>query len=207
VASELSGKWLGIIPKNNILFMGKAAIGNAISKSFPDVASVKTTLAGLGSLTVEVTERSPYGKWCVIADPNNNCLMIDDQGLAFEKFDQSMQSSATTSTSTAILIVFTSAEPKLDTNIFNKTRFEKLKQFIQSFKSAGFVIDSVKEQDADYFFTLDNGAEIRLQGTDDPEDIASKLFSVEADLQKQADAGRVDYIDLRYGNKVYLKMK
>jgi cell division septal protein FtsQ len=218
VASELAGKWLGIIPKNNFLFLGKSAIADAILRSFPDIANVRAALAGVGVLNIEIEERLPYAKWCAVANLDGNCLMIDEQGFAFEKAGPTLTASSAqirqradlggqTATTTAALTVFTAAEPKYAANIFAQTKFEKLHQFIESFKSAGFAVASVKEEDTDYFFTLSDGSEIRVRSEDNPDDIVTKLSSIGADLQKDGKAASVEYIDLRYGNKVYLKMK
>ena len=134
--------------------------------------------------------------------------MIDDGGLAFQKAELTLATStATTTTNAVVLTIFTSAIPKSAVSIFTQPTFAKLRQFIDSFKTAGFAILSVKEEDTDYFFTLSDGSEIQVQSEDDPNDIVTKLSSIEADLQKEGTAGNVQYIDLRYNNKVYLKMK
>lgn len=199
VVSELSGKWFGIIPKNNFLFMGKSEIANAIRQAFPNVANVKTTLASVGSLAILIEERVPYAKWCEILVSNGDCLMIDDNGFAFEKTVRSV------SASTTALTIFTLAKPRYSADIFEKEKFVKLRQFIDLFKSSGFEIVSVTEKDTDYFIKLDDSSEVRVKSEDVPDDITRKLFSIKTDLQKEGKVGSVEYIDLRYGNKVYVK--
>lgn len=209
VASELSGKWLGIIPRNNFLFMNSGKIIVTIQKSFPDIANVQTVLAGLGNLTIKISKRLPYAKWCSESDIVGDCLIIDNKGFAFKNAEQILSGTTTASTtSETILTIFTKAKPQSETTVFEQKKIDKLRQFIDAFKSADFNVIIVREEDSDYFFTLDNGVEIRIQGEDEPNNIIMKLSSIEADLQKDGnDIGKVNYIDLRYGNKVYLKMK
>lgn len=207
VVSKLAERWLGIIPRNNFLFMSVGGISGAVRSAFPDIANVRTVLAGLGGLTVEVSERAPFANWCSAVSPQN-CYVIDAGGFAFQKPELPIIATTTATTTASILTIFTPTAPKYEANVFDGNGLKNLLGFIKSFQSAGFKIFSVKIKDTDYFFTFSDNSEIMVQGGDNPDDIAAKLSSIESDLQKEgAAAGSVEYIDLRYGNKVYLKMK
>ena len=95
VVSQLSGKWLGIIPKNNFLFIGKESISNTILGSYPNIANVRSVLAGLGNLVIKIKEKTSYARWCGLSAPIGTCLMIDEGGFAVEKDDSSITASTT----------------------------------------------------------------------------------------------------------------
>lgn len=196
VSSAIDFSKFGIFSRRNFLFIDTQNINEAISKAFPDFSKVRTTLAGLGSLVVEVVERSPYAKWCDESS-NSECLIIDNQGFAFES---SSQSRATT-----FLSIFTQSKPVYASEIFDADRFSKLKQIIDSFDKSGYVVVSVTETDADYFLEISNGFEVRIKSDDESSDIIAKLDAIQNDLKNGGNTAPIDYIDLRYGNKVFLK--
>lgn len=198
ISSEIDTSKFGIFNRRNFLFIDTKSISDLVAKSFPDFSKVRTTLAGLGSLVVEVVERSPYAKWCDKSNPEQ-CFIVDDTGFAFKKDNNQ--------NSTTILSIITQTKPVYASVIFNTDKFSKLKDLIGYFNQAGFKIKSVIENDNDYFFKTSDGLEIRIGSDDNPDSIITKLTSIENDLKKENNTSTIDYIDLRYGNKVYIKRR
>lgn len=198
VSVEIDKSKFGFFPKRNFLFVDTGNISALVQKSFPDFSKVHTTLAGLGSLVINVIERSPYAKWCYEND-HQQCLIIDEKGFAFEKENIEM--------ATSTLHIFTKSIPVYETEIFGADKFLKMRQWIDYFGQFKFKIVSVTLIDQDYFMKTHEGLEIRVKSTDDLDSIITKLTSVITDLKKENSTTSIEYIDLRYGNKVFLKRR
>lgn len=198
VSAEIDKSKFGIFSKRNFLFVNTNNISSIIQKSFPDFSKVHTTLAGLGSLVINVIERSPYAKWCYEND-HKQCLIIDEKGFAFEKDELNV--------ATTTLSIFTESKPVYETEIFDIDKFSKMKQWVDYFGQFNFKIVSVTLIDEDYFMKTLDGLEIRVKSTDNLDSIITKLTSIINDLKKENDTTSIDSIDLRHGNKVFLKRK
>jgi len=194
VSSEIDTSRFGIFSRRNFLFVDMDNITALVQKTFPDFSKVRTSLAGLGSLVIEVIERSPYAKWCYELD--KKCLIIDSKGFAFEED----RAGATTT-----LSIFTESKPVYATQLFDADKFSRLKRLVNYLDQSGFTINSVTENGVDYFMETPDNLEIRVNSGDDPDSIIIRLTSIEGELQNGAST--VDYVDLRYGNKVFLKRK
>ena len=196
VISMISKGESWFFPQNNFLFINTVNINDSLQKIFPDFSRVRTTLAGVGNLVVEVSEREAYAKWCEIG--RENCLVIDSQGFAF---DENIKQANTT------LTIKTVSRPVLANEIFSQDKFFGIKKIVDHFNRSGFGILSITENGNDYFIKTINNLEIRIASGDNLESTIIKLISIESDLNKSKDQSSIDYIDLRYGNKVFIKRR
>lgn len=196
VSSEIVADQSWFFPRNNFLFINTGRINNLLQKTFPDFSRVRTTLAGIGNLVIEVSERAPYAIWC---DSNGgHCSIIDSQGFAFDKNSDSRS---------ATLTIFTDSKPTIGGIIFDENKFSEIKKILNHFNQSGFKIISISENKNDYFIKIETDLEVRITSGDELESITTKLISIINDQNSAQDHSSIDYIDLRYGNKVFIKRR
>lgn len=85
--NALAGKYYGLYPRNNILIYPKDAVGKSILRNIPWVASVGV-VGAKNSIFIDVKEREPKYLWC--DDPAKpilelTCYYLDKDGYTFDK--------------------------------------------------------------------------------------------------------------------------
>lgn len=84
VQNEIAGSRLGIIPKDNIFFYPKDALREGLLAAYPTLQSVTLQRDTFSSISVTAIEREPQALWCGDAlNRKSPCLFLDAQGLAY----------------------------------------------------------------------------------------------------------------------------
>lgn len=194
-------------PRTSFLFFPKNFIEQKIIKKFPRVESVSVRIISLTASVIKISERAPYGVWCgAEKDISRKCFFVDKTGLAFDEVLNYADSS---------FIEFKKEESA--GNVLTgeyyiaKDKFADLSSFLEFLRSRGYEPVYVKVSE-------NGGSKILL------EDFGSILFNQKqklADLEGSFDSivrefnfssgsnsgkgSTIDYIDFRFGNKVFLK--
>ncbi|MBI2474266.1 MAG: hypothetical protein HYV68_01055, partial [Candidatus Taylorbacteria bacterium] len=171
----------------------------AIKKAFPEIGLVRTRFNTITELVVEVKEREAAGLWCS-KTVRRGCFFIDYEGLAFKEAVGEMAS-------TTLVLFKTDEQPELKKVAFSPDKLSVYNKFIKVFETAGLKVVSVSDYDSDVYVVLSDGAEIRVRFDDDPEAVASRLATVYESLAKEPKKKPIEYLDLRFGSKVFLKRK
>ncbi|MDD4989509.1 MAG: hypothetical protein PHV42_03745 [Candidatus Pacebacteria bacterium] len=90
VRDDLSGKYWRFISRANSLFYPGQKIETDILNSFPSVENVSVSRPDFHTLLIEVSERKPIALWCegntVSVPPQDTpCFLMDKDGLIFAK--------------------------------------------------------------------------------------------------------------------------
>lgn len=201
----LTGRYFYTIPKSNIFFYPKNKIERAISDAYPRVEHVGIGFKNFHAITVTLIERSPKALWCDSA-VSENCYFLDDQGLIFSAYYHLDD--------TAIdFIKFYSASAVVDPinhQFVSSEYFAKLIDFAGKLKSVGFTVLSFSErQDADFEVKLSGGQRIIFSKDANFDTVLQNFKTLLGNSEFSVDKGfkRVDYLDLRFGNKVFYKTK
>jgi hypothetical protein len=224
--SFLVGRYFYTVPRANILLYPRASIEKEILKSFPRVKKVGIRLRNLHTLAVEIVEREPAGLWCepsdvpiVLLDEKwDDCYFLDDSGYIFHRLDLS---SATSTDSANIMLSsrypvylkFYSLVPfekPVGESYETPERFRSFLEFAKNINSLGLNILAFRErEDADFDIDLVGG--VRLIVSRDA--VFSSVFSNLQAIVSDQDSGGVegfkkaDYVDMRFGNKVFYKRR
>ena len=75
----VAGKYFGIIPKNNYLFLTEEKIKRMLEDEFKKIKSVEISRTFPDRLKITVTERKALIVWC----SGETCHIIDEQGFAY----------------------------------------------------------------------------------------------------------------------------
>ncbi len=214
IATEaMQGSWFGIIPFNSTFFVPESRIRAAIMAAYPDIAAVSIFRDGLTGLSIRVNDRVPIAQWCGIAPSAlakdsadtvdaPECYFFDANGFVYATVDtirpvnqfdvyEALATEVATSSPIGLTLPYADEFP----DAFDFAR--KLASFGSPTVSIVFRGDEVDD-------LLKSGTRITyVLGHES--DAFTALTSARADLNL-AD-GSLDYVDLRFDGKVYLKKK
>ena len=205
VESKLNDGSYRFFSRSNIFLYPKTAIEQGAVAFFPRIKSAVVSRPSLFSRTVVVTveERQPYARWCISTD---ECFQMDATGFVFASAD----ASTTPSSIFAEPYVFSGAlagEPVGQVFIPGRLRglLALLTVLQQQDGLTPLRVSVVSGQD----FSVDfqEGFSLKASFGADAGTLARNLKLV---LDSDALAGKefqIEYVDLRFGNKAYFKLK
>lgn len=194
-------KWL-IVPKDHILFLSKKDIEDFLTEKyrFRDFAVAKKFPA---TIDISITERKTWAVWCPAEGNGNDCLLLDMDGLAFER-------SPAVSGSAILEITDARGGDFLGKNILSEDKFSKIFQMVES---APKTIQSditniyIKKSGETYYLYRKSGFYLIIDGETD---IAKSLENLALALKSgeiKDKQSTLEYLDLRFPDKVFYKFK
>ncbi|MCR4333884.1 MAG: hypothetical protein NUV60_02630 [Patescibacteria group bacterium] len=207
--SEMRGNYLGIIPRDSIFFFPASGIRADILSAHSDIAAVSISRTSLTSISIKTNDRIPIARWCGVAPTLvasstkslKNCFVFDAGGLIF----------AAVASSTQTLNNFKLYAPlegdPLEPLLATLARSEKLPSvfdFARQLDTFGSPTVYVVLRGDEVDDTLASGTRITyVLGHE--QDAFTALVSARSDMNLTD--GSIDYVDLRFDRKVYLKQK
>lgn len=218
--AAMQGNYLGVIPLDSTFFFPEERIRQDIIAAHSDIAAVSIFRDGLTSISIKVDYRTPVARWCgvppdasssdaslaavVMATASStsatSCYLFDASGFVY----------ATTTSSASVnnFAVYESLSQTGDpvgTVLPNAGMLPSAFDFARQLSAFGTTVVAVVFNDNnevdDY---LASGTRIMyVLGSE--QDAYTALLSAKADTNL-AD-GSIDYVDLRFPGKVYLKKK
>lgn len=217
INEELSGNYLFFFPKRNGLLYPRHTIRNDLQETFPRFDQVVVTRENINEIKIVVVERESVYLWCGMhvrnfTDADNPCYYVDEQGYIFSK--------APYFSGTIYFKFFGSNIALPDDNPIGKyvlpsNVWGQVVLLKDDIESLGFAPHSLAIYDkGEYSFLLSSIPEdtrLRIVFSDkyDLKKIGANLASaltvepLKTDIQTKFTS--LEYIDLRYENKVYYK--
>ncbi len=200
----VDGKYFGLIPKSNILFYPKEEILLALRSAFPILDMIEVKRENFSALSVLVVERKPYGVYCGgdLNVPNNTCIFVDKKGFLYKE---------TPTMTSSNFVIFKSASTSLDVNnVIFPSFFDSLKLFIAKLSDLRLEVKQVFEnENKDLEILVKGDTKLFLAPPLDFDSAFENLKTVLSGsiLKENLKVSDVEYIDLRFGNRVYYKLK
>lgn len=210
VEGELQNESHGFISGRNIFIYAFRPLERSIMAHNPIVKNARVSRdTSLGNgIIVDIEERNPYARWCT---EGGSCYKMDDTGLVFAKLGVTPTSSLASpyifsgklSTTTPPSLA---EEPLGDT--FAGVHFVGITNLLRGLGQSGHIAYGASLQnEQDFFIPLEDGFYIKASYGENPDTLVKNLnlvLSSDALKDKKAD---LEYVDLRFGNKVYYKLK
>jgi len=205
----MQGSYLGIIPRNSTFFLSESSIRAPILAAHQDIAAVSIFRNGFTGLSIKVDYRAPIARWCGVSPKSqtasstevtldeSNCYFFDASGFIYSTTTASQPVNSFTvygsieNTQTAIGAILPHAD-KLPA-AFDFAR--QLTQFKSPISSIAF-----REDEVDVF--LKSGTRVTYLLAHE-QDAFTALVSAHANIDLSD--GSVEYVDLRFPGKVYVK--
>ncbi len=212
--AQLNGSYGYLIPRKNALVYPKQAIVRAVTAAFPRFKSVVVNRTDMHTIVITVSELRGHALWCgatATIDMQAPCWFTDDSGKivsAAPQYSGNVYPRFFGGTLSA-----SDAGAPLGKTFLDTATFQNLITFDQQLVTAGFSVKGITLGADEYDIVLDLGkggtAPVRFKPATDfttiEQNLGLALAKPElADLIKK-DKVNLEYLDLRFDNKVYYK--
>jgi cell division septal protein FtsQ len=209
VLADVSGDYLFVFPKNNIFLYPKFKTEADLLQQMPTIAKVNVEAKNFNTLQVMVTERARKALWCgQTLDTSSSCFWLDQDGVAFSAvFDLSLDGNGTT-TYQKYYGGLTGGEPQQyltpDQFYSLSALIDALAQNQQSNSITGIAVDT--QNDATVYF--ENGFKLLFSLSANGGDVYQRfVLALSSDAFANHQLSDFQYLDLRFGDKLYYKLK
>lgn len=205
INSILDRRYFFIFSKRNALIYPKSDISKLVLSKYTRVESVLIKTEGLNILNVLIEERKPLALWCTTPD----CFLIDKNAFIYEKY-----------TNQDSLIRFYGNEESVGPSpigkyAFDKNIFEEMFSTSKAIETFGFKVSDITYKEKNSItFDLENNGRIILSDKKSFEEsldnlksaLSSSVFKAKTSSSSSDQYHKFEYIDLRYGNKVFYRL-
>ena len=201
----LSGSYL-FLPRRNVLIYPKDDLERSIKAHFPRVKEVEVERADLNRLNIYIEERKPDALWCG-DDPDRyrGCFYIDDEGFVFDE--------APFFSGDIFFRYYgggVDVRRPLRSKVASSEWIDNVKVLKDHIEELGLKPISVHIKDDEFDLILERGAFLLFNKAQPMEESLSMLANLIRGGEEEliGDGGpNFLYIDLRFGNRVFYKMK
>lgn len=202
--SAMQGNYFGIIPRDSIFFFPAGRIRSAILADYPDIAAVSIARNGLTAISITPVKRAAVARWCGLAptpDVEEYCYVFDANGFVFA-------ASATTTETLNPFALYAPLEGEtlepLRATLAHAERIPTIFDFARQLGARGSPVARVVIRGDEVDAALLSGTRVTYVLGNEQNAFAAL---VSADENFNLADGSVDYVDLRFDGKVYVKRK
>lgn len=212
----LKGKYLKLFPYDNIFILPEMKLTADLLETFPLLKEIAVRRDFPQKIFITVEERKAEVLWCSGSDsasipasststlnslPKESCAFVDDSGFIFQ--------SAPNFSGAIFLKFFDEREQPSGVGkmMTDSGEFQKLTSFAGLLKEKGFDVSKIILKDAGtYEVHLKESWYILLNDKNEPNQTFGNLELVfDQDIKEKRP--KLDYIDLRFGKKVFYRLK
>ncbi|MDP2593732.1 MAG: hypothetical protein Q8P36_00095 [bacterium] len=227
----MQGSYFGIVPRNSTFFVPTHRIRVAILAAHPDIAALSIKRQGTTGLSIRPSMRTAVGRWCGLAPPvaglaptegvtlppAGGCYFFDPNGFVYAAVPEADASSTlampqTLNTFILYASLMSDASEPINATLADAALLPDAFAFARQLAGLGSPADAIAIRGDEVDILLASGlSRGESRGTrityvlGHEQDAYTALASARASFNLAN--GSVDYIDLRFPGKVYLKKK
>ena len=203
---RLGGKYFWLFPKANIFLIPKDKILTELPEEFKRIKNITLGKKYFGAIAVKLEERNNAVLFC----KKENCVYADEKGFAFEKapyfsgavFLKLIDQRESDDREKEEVI-----EKKIGSILIAESEFDKILEFAKLIeKIGGGILEVILKKENIYEFYTKEGWKIILNDKNELKNAYLNLITA-LDVNIKDKRTKLDYIDLRLGNKIYFKYK
>lgn len=208
-----------VLSRLNIFLYPRGRIEKGVTDYFPRIESAQVSRESMlaQAIVVQVTERKPFALWCA-----DKCFAMDENGFIFAPLEASprggLSAEAGPLTGFAEATSTANAGPVfrggIDASknpigqIFLPEHFRSLLGLFERLRQSGFAPEGAEAKDAlDFTVSFSEGFLLRAAFKDEAQALVRNLQLALAAEPLKGKQDKLEYVDLRFGNRVYYKMK
>ncbi len=206
----MAGKYLYLFPKDNIFLYPKNEIAAKLLTAYPTLKSAVVRAENFSTISIYAEDREPRALWCgnSIASPNP-CLLLGEDGVAY---------AAAPDFSESPYVRYFGELHEGNSNLP-----QGAKQFLspEEFRPLAALADAVVQsqttnavegvfvnEDKDVRMAFTNGFALLFELEDDGGEVFERFtLALTAEPFKSHTLAEFEYLDLRFGDKLYYKLK
>ncbi|MFA7252326.1 MAG: hypothetical protein WC027_00510 [Candidatus Paceibacterota bacterium] len=205
VNKNLAGRYFYLFARNNYLIFPRFTIQQDLLNEFKIFKAVDVSWSNWGTIDIKVSERKPHSVWCGAdpADMKADCYFIDRTGYIFNRAptfsgDIFVRNYRALDTSSPIGQYF------LASNLYLT-----LYRLIDVLAKNNLTVQRVSFDNFDYKFYLATGPTIIFNQKSNLDATFANLITAinSGDLDLVNNAEKINYIDLRFGDKIVVGKK
>jgi cell division septal protein FtsQ len=193
-----AGASWGLFSRQNIIVYPSSELENILAFEFPKIEKVLIMRKPLQQrIEVSITEREPYAQWC----RTDECYSIDRSGYVYEALSATSNDFVTFSggvDESRTKVLRTSVAPEY---------FEQIRTFIAELSDMGLQVVQVTLEGEDARILFADGWELRVALDKDLAATSFNLAAVLDEYELKDRLIRVRYIDMRFDERIYYKMR
>lgn len=203
LAVSMEGDRFYLIPRSNIFFFSPRVAEASLKSQYPEIKAVEIEKQFPGKIFVTIAERKIWGVYCGKKDAASECFFIDREAILFRPAPMVEGS---------LILTFHSDRPAppLGSPAFTKEDAEMFASMVEAFREgtalpvSGFSFRANAPKDV--WMETESGFHIIAAKDADPKELAG---IVQAVLEKEVKGRqeRLEYLDARFGNKVFIKYR
>lgn len=207
VHENLRGNYWFVFPKSNIFLYPRTATENAIKSALARVSAASVSSADLSTISIEIRERHPDALWCEGEyDPHDPvphpCYFVDSDGLIFAE-------APLFSGNVFVRYYGLYGGVPVGRQLLELATYREEAYFLQTLPKFSLEpTDVILHENNDVTVYLMGDARLLFNRTHSLGEVLQNLDSV---LSSEPLEGResleLDYIDLRFGNKIFYRLK
>ncbi len=199
VERQITGAYFGIFPRNNFLIYPKKAIEKEILDSLPVVHSTKANADLNNNIIIDVRERLAFALWCRGAE---DCFLMDESGMIF---------ASATDNNGKLLKYYGIVDGEPIGKKFGEEFFPELSVFIGKMRGLGLQAVAVKVIDKTLAkIDFEDGSYLMFLPFEKNKEALFTNIELFVNNLRTKNGGSIpafEYIDARYGNKIFFKIK
>lgn len=204
--SVLSGTYALLVPRRFSFMYPHEELVLALN-SIPRVHDAEVERTSRNELSITFEEYVPYALWCdtfvYSSSTPASCLFVDDRGYAYADAPPLLGE-------TLVRFVVEGKEPEVGIFVHEPVSLERLKDLAQAiFENHAHRLRGITEtKDGDLTLHLSGDVDVLMRKDADVDAVFSTIESLlSAPEFKEIPLEGFEYIDLRFGNKVYVKQR
>lgn len=204
----MHGTYLGLIPRDSFFFIPEERVRSSILADHPEYAAVSIQRTGFTGVSVAVIGRTAIARWCGVTSLTGSVQQVQEKCYVFDPNGFIFAPVASTTEVRNSFLVYAPLVSELSEPIRGTlTDAEKLPttfDFARRVGTFGASVATIEINEGEVNYYLDNGTRITyLLGQEQQAMTALVSAGSNTDLSD----GSLDYVDLRFDGKVYLKRK
>lgn len=197
INTNISGNKFLFVPKSNIFFVNKENLSSVIMSQFPRIEGVVINKNIINrNVSVSIKERTTDFLWC---SPKEECFFMDKNGLVFEP---------TLKNQDKIIFMGGISENPLLKSFASKEEMDKYIQIIDVLKKSDIHISIINFEYLEKVVFKTNVGDVILSLNDEnlSDSVQNVLLLIQDSKSKNKNV-TFQYIDARFGNKMFYKLK
>lgn len=201
---KISGNYIFVFPKSNIFLYPKKDLQISLLENFKEIKETEVSFENFQSISVNIEERKPYSLYCgSYISTTTDCYFLDEDGLIFTK--------APNFSGNVFLKYFgvLDTEDLIGGQFIPSKDFKEINFFLSSLSKINIIPIAFSVLDEkDFEVHLESGGKILFGRVQNLSDVYENIQSVfDSEDFNEDNLPNLDYVDFRFGNKVYFKFK